>query len=652
MWWKYLAAFFVLSFLAISCANEAGEEGMADGDEDTREDVTESENAIPWRWEESEICCTEEPSAYFMNGYDFDGRYVVWTTSGEDQYVFRAWDLVTGTVEVERIESILSVSVSQGRAGLTALNALPQNSIVDLETGVRTACGDPDRGMRIVVRNDWILLGENLSRPDDEWACSESLYFGDTGTFKPIYETAIPGCARDMFLGEKWAGWVEADPDAYDWSLDFVVLYDVVNDEILRPFGDHRSMQRPHVSGDWLVWADGQNGYLTYYTFNNWDIYLKNLATGEIRQLTHDRGDQWAPQIDYPWVVWQDARFAEHPFFIDPKVQFLAEDSDIMLYNIETEKTYRLTDDPALQLEPKIHYPLVSWRDGRRRPAEASQILSGGWDLYVGNLEKMDLDALEIPEESWYVEEYESDEIFVPLQKISLPGGSFLMGEDETDPLYGPGQFPVHEVTVHAFEISRFETTNQQYRQCLDAGRCERPSKPWSYDIDDYFNDPAYADHPVVYVSWGQADAFCRWKGGRLPTEAEWEYVARGGLERNFPWEENEAMPCGPEEDLYLGCSNNPEKVGSHPNGASVHGVENLADNVQEWVGDWYASDYYFVSPAVDPTGPEEGESRVVRGMCHIPLPNRDFYWPNSLRSHYWPETQNYKIGFRCVWDL
>ena len=150
-------------------------------------------------------------------------------------------------------------------------------------------------------------------------------------------------------------------------------------------------------------------------------------------------------------------------------------------------------------------------------------------------------------------------------------------------------------------------------------------------------------DYPVVGVSWYGAKAYCEWAGRSLPTEAQWEYAARGPVGFRFPWGDN-GPDC--ERSRFSGCGSRPVQVGSLPLGASPFGVYEMAGNVAEWVNDRYATDYYQQSPLVNPSGPLNGYSRVYRGgswgSSYIGLQTAHRNWAGA-------DTRDGDIGFRCV---
>lgn len=272
-----------------------------------------------------------------------------------------------------------------------------------------------------------------------------------------------------------------------------------------------------------------------------------------------------------------------------------------------------------------------------------------------------------------------------PLERrVRIPGGRFVMGSTpkemeqavelcEKEPL-GPehcrptehdiGPFiraegNAHEVTLSDFEIDRTEVTVERYGRCVAAGACSPPSFP---PADPRYDRPQY---PVTHVRWQDAEAYCRWIDGRLPTEAEWEFAARGRQNRTFPWGELynprlanhgssvSAVPgaFGEEpsdgRDGFVGLA----PVGSFPDGASANGLLDMAGNVAEWVSDWYDRDadgYGYAGKAVtNPRGPDFGLGHVTRGGSY-----RDgAHWLRTAARRPGLYASR-ETGFRCAYDL
>jgi eukaryotic-like serine/threonine-protein kinase len=226
---------------------------------------------------------------------------------------------------------------------------------------------------------------------------------------------------------------------------------------------------------------------------------------------------------------------------------------------------------------------------------------------------------------------------------IVVPDGLFLMGSEDG----AADEQPVHPVTVKTFAIDRDEVTNGRYRECVEAGVCSPPALATSHQRASYFADPRYADFPVIFVSWYQADTFCRFAGGRLPSEAEWEKAARGASPslRTYPWGD-EPPDC--TRANYAGCVGDTDKVGQRPAGQSPYGVMDMAGNVWEWVADWYDPDYYRGDQFINPDGPADGMLKVMRGGC----------WESgasslrvSCRKAELPRAWAENVGLRCAYD-
>ena len=181
---------------------------------------------------------------------------------------------------------------------------------------------------------------------------------------------------------------------------------------------------------------------------------------------------------------------------------------------------------------------------------------------------------------------------------VYVPEGKFKMGGEYDD------EKPIHTVYLDAFWIDQTEVTNAMYEMCVEAGACKYPSN------EAYYVSERYSDHPVIYVNWNRANAYCEWAGRRLPTEAEWEKAARGMDGRTYPWGENIDSNLA----NYNKNIGDTTEVGSYLDGASPYGALDMAGNVWEWVADWYGENHYSSSPFANPTGPSTGVYRVLRG--------------------------------------
>ena len=211
-----------------------------------------------------------------------------------------------------------------------------------------------------------------------------------------------------------------------------------------------------------------------------------------------------------------------------------------------------------------------------------------------------------------------------------------------------PSELPLHTVNLDAYYIDQFEVTNARYQACVDAGVCTPPKLADSISHRVYFGSPDFADYPVINVDWFQATDFCAWEGKRLPTEAEWVKAARGPDDtRKYPWgDEPPTCELANFWEGLNGCGGDTAAVGSYPAGASPYGVMDMAGNVWEWVNDWYAADYYSVSPTNNPQGPDSGVGRVNIGGAFDSISlNLD----TTSRSPWGPSLYDSMTGFRCA---
>jgi formylglycine-generating enzyme required for sulfatase activity len=225
-----------------------------------------------------------------------------------------------------------------------------------------------------------------------------------------------------------------------------------------------------------------------------------------------------------------------------------------------------------------------------------------------------------------------------------IPAGEFLMGSERGQPDERPG----HTVYLDEFYIDQYEVTNSRYEACVKDGACEPPAFSSSLERPDvlfwkgYYGSELYDRFPVVYVDWYMAKAYCEWRGARLPTEAEWEKAARGDLDgKQYPW--GDADPTC-EQANYANCVAETSPVGSFdPN---AYGLYDMAGNVSEWVADWYAENYYELSPTENPVGPMDGEYHVVRGGAfNSGEPEIRVSYRNAVGG----VGTLYSLGFRCV---
>ena len=217
--------------------------------------------------------------------------------------------------------------------------------------------------------------------------------------------------------------------------------------------------------------------------------------------------------------------------------------------------------------------------------------------------------------------------LFSSVEMAFIPSGTFLMGSDRGL----ADERPPHRISINTFYLDRYEVTHIAFQEFLvTQGKKKRAD----------LKDP---DHPATMVSWTEASAYCRAQGKRLPTEAEWEYAARGDQNRAYPWGK-----ATPSLALARFQTRGTLPADSLPAGATPDGVHHLAGNVAEWVQDWYDPGYYAASPAANPTGPPAGDYRVARGGSWNQL--ADEIRPTA-RAYHNPDKGTGDIGFRCASD-
>lgn len=270
------------------------------------------------------------------------------------------------------------------------------------------------------------------------------------------------------------------------------------------------------------------------------------------------------------------------------------------------------------------------------------------------------------------------------------------MGDTHDEGYVGDGETPVHVVEVTPFSMDTTTVTNRAFAEFVDATGhvtdSERlgfsavfqlavhaprsdvldpvPGTPWWRGVlgADWRHPggrnsslDGLEDHPVVHVSWFDAQAYCTWSGRRLPTEAEWEYASRGGVDGlRFPWGDeltdgDQDWLCNiwqgtfPGEDAGADGWRGTAPVRSFP--PNGFGLYETVGNVWEWCADWWSPDYYRSSPRLDPTGPATGSHRVMRGGSHLCHDSYCYRYRNAARSANTPDSAAGNLGFRTVSD-
>ena len=244
-------------------------------------------------------------------------------------------------------------------------------------------------------------------------------------------------------------------------------------------------------------------------------------------------------------------------------------------------------------------------------------------------------------------------------EMVTIPAGTFIMGSDrKVDRNAYPAEFPQRKVYLDAYEIDKYEVTTVQFLKFVLATNRD-PLIDWQYDGGNF--QETMASHPVMHVSWFDAEAYCKWAGKRLPTSAEWEKAARGEDGRIYPWG-NEPAGLSRANFGRTGLSgpvrDRPERLLLYPpiisvdkyeNSVSPYGVFQMAGNVAEWTADWYDSNYYKKAPDRNPKGPDKGTQRAFRGGGWID--STPSVRP-AQRNGPEPQTKMNWLGFRCARDV
>ncbi len=280
---------------------------------------------------------------------------------------------------------------------------------------------------------------------------------------------------------------------------------------------------------------------------------------------------------------------------------------------------------------------------------------------------------------------------------ILLEGGTFLMGTDDQEGFPSDGEGPVRSVTISPFYMAPYTTTNAEYKLFVDTTGYKTDAEkygwsfvfhlliseetaknvkhivqktPWWWNVEGaYWRHPEgpdsmiddRMDYPVVHISWNDAQAYCNWAGKRLPTEAEWEYAARGGLvQKKYPW--GDILKPDGKHMCNIWQGKFPDKnnasdgyIGTAPVNTfapNAYGLYQTSGNVWEWCADWFSRDYHLRGDTVNPEGPSSGQARSMRGgsyLCHKSYCNR---YRVAARTGNTPDSSSGNLGFRCAADL
>ncbi|WHZ24993.1 MAG: Sulfatase modifying factor 1 precursor (C-alpha-formyglycine- generating enzyme 1) [Nitrospira sp.] len=228
-------------------------------------------------------------------------------------------------------------------------------------------------------------------------------------------------------------------------------------------------------------------------------------------------------------------------------------------------------------------------------------------------------------------------------EMVQISEGPFVMGSRDNDS--DPDEKPEHQVYLKAYFIDKNEVTQYAY------DRFAKMTKRGKRRIEVFEDDPAKLlkpEYPMIAATWEDAEAYCKWAGKRLPTEAEWEKAARGEGKRRYPWGDEFVVSYANidgNEDAFRYLA----PPGSFESGRSPYGVYDMTGNVGEWVSDFYDENYYRKSPYRDPKGPEQGDQHVIRGGSWRET-KRNVRASKRFQAKPW--RHDVTVGFRCAKDV
>jgi len=403
--------------------------------------------------------------------------------------------------------------------------------------------------------------------------------------------------------------------------------------------GDLRQLTDDGAEAEAPDWSpDGARIAFASNLDGDFEIYSMDVDGGNRRQLTDDDSDDW-------WPAWSPD---------GSQIAFMSDrdgDWEIYIMDADGSNLRQLTDNDAKDSDP-------AWSpDGTQIVFNSSR--DGDEEIYVMNADGSDLRQLTNNDAAYdWGADWRPEPATGPtaggsspalgdtwirpvddMVMVYVPAGEFQMGSDDAEvdaalemckSYYSSScvrewfevEQPVHTVRLDGFWIDRTEVTNAMYRRCVEAGVCKPPLGNGSDTRTTYYGDPVYDSYPVINVDWHRAQTYCEWAGGRLPTEAEWEYAARGPEGWRYPWGDEydgtRLNSCDitceyawEDRDFDDGYADT-APVGSYPGGASRCGALDLVGNVWEWTGDRFGE--YSPETQVNPTGPASGTEYAVRG--------------------------------------